>query len=161
MNIFGISGVFIVVVCLLIVCFGLWRTYTVEHSQNQQLFRQGAADTTTLDGEYTGRVTGYEGRWQGKTFFRQDSRGINRFQESGSIVNKYPFKTYLGKGLRDPDLNVIKLDYNQSGNPWWLRFIVDEIVMSAPDTYLGKVHIHVAPGITFSMGYFTLTKTTF
>ncbi len=140
------------------VLFGWKRTYKTEHGVTQEKFRSGTADTATLNGDYTGFVTGYEGAWQGKSINQAENTGINRFKEGDQVVQKYPFKTYVGKGLRDKDLDVIKLDYNQPGNPWWLRFIIDEMVSTGPDTYLGKVHIHLAPGITFSMGYFTLKK---
>lgn len=142
------------------ICFGLWRTYKTGRSQNQENFLRGTADIAALDGDYQGSVTGYSGSWQGKTFNRTDGSGRNRFQEHGGIVTKFPFKTSVGKGVRDTQLDVIKLDYNQPGNPWWLRLIIDEVVLVAPDTYLGKVHIRVAPGIVFSMGYFTLEKDT-
>lgn len=138
--------------------FGLWRTRKSEQSPNQERFLAGTAETLSLDGDYQGTVTGYSGSWQGKAFTQTDNSGLNRFLENGEIVKKFPFKTYVAKGLRDVDLDVIKLDYNQPGNPWWLRFIVDEIVLVSPNTYLGKVYIRVVPGLVFSMGYFTLEK---
>ncbi len=143
---------------LVTLLIGWWRTYVVAHSPNQAKFRQGKADPSTLDGDYIGTVPGHTFTWQGKTLNRTDSSGVNRFKENNTIVSKYPFKTYVGKGLRDKQLDVIKLDYNQPGNPWWLKFIVDEIVQTAPDTYLGKVHIQLAPRLTFTVGFFTLEK---
>lgn len=144
------------VVVIAAVLWGLRRTYKVEHGANEELFQAGTADMTALDGDFTGTVTGYNGSWQGKTFMRTENAGINRFLENGAIVTKYPFKTYVGKGLRNEELDVIKLDYNQPGNPWWLQYIVDEIVLVAPAKYLGKVHIHLMSGVTFSVGYFTI-----
>ena len=138
--------------------FGLRRTYVSEHSSRHEQFRRGTADISNLNGEYRGKVPGYSVRWQGKTFNQAKSSGINRFQENNTIVNKYPFKTYVGRGLRDQDMEVIKIDYNQPDNPWWLRFIVDEIVTVAPNTYLGKVHLRLMPRVVFTMGYFTLEK---
>lgn len=158
MNIVKILLTVVGVLVLAVLVFGWRRTYKTEHGQNQEKFRGGTADMTMLDGDYEGVVTGYDGTWQGKTIFQAENRGINRFKQGDSVVQKYPFATYVGKGLRDRELDVIKLDYNQRGNPWWLQFIVDEMVKVGPDTYLGKVHIHLAPGLTFSMGYFTLER---
>lgn len=155
-----IAAILVIALVLIVaaVWWGLRRTYRVEHSQNQVVFRRGTADTTSLDGEYGGLVTGYSGSWQGKTFDHSTNSGINRFRENGTVVQKYPFKTSLAKGLRDPAMDVVTLDYNQPGNPWWLKFVVDEIVSVAPNTYLGKVHLRLAPRLVFSVGYFTLRK---
>lgn len=151
----------ILFLCLLLggaLLCGLWRTYITEHSPQQEKFRRGTADISNLSGEYRGQVGSYSVRWLGKTFDQFQHSGSNRFQEHDTVVNKYPFKTYISKGLRDHDLDVIQLDYRQPGNPWWLRFIVDEVVAVTSDTYLGKIHIRFAPRIVFTMGYFTLEK---
>lgn len=138
------------------VIWAAWRTYKTEHSANQEAFRQGTAAVTALDGEFRGHVDGYTGSWQGKTL--RVSHGINRFQEQDGVVERYPFAIVVASGLRDRAQEVIRLDYNQPGNPWWLRFIIDEMVQVAPETYLGKVHVRPLPGVVFSLGYFTLIK---
>ena len=69
----------------------------------------------------------------------------------------YPFKTYIGKGLQDKKINVIKIDYAQS-DPWWVTYVLDEIVEIGPQTYLGKVHLTIIPGIPFTVGFFRLQK---
>ncbi len=158
MKILQASLVVIILLILAALAWARWRTYKVEHNPNQTAFSHGTADTATLDGEYNGFVTNYKGNWQGKIFLKSNGSGINHFNENGGIGHKYPFKTAVGKGLRDSSLDVIKLDYNQPGNPWWLKYIFDEMVNTTPNTYLGKVHIRLAPGMVFSMGYFTLTK---
>lgn len=140
------------------IILGLYRTFKTERSENQEKFVLGTADIDSLDGDFRGKVRGYNGTWQGKTFSRAESSGINRFQGQGVLTPKYPFKTYVAKGLRDKAVDVVVLDYNQSGNPWWLKFIVDEVVSNAPNAYLGKIHIRLAPRIVFSIGYFTLEK---
>jgi hypothetical protein len=149
-----VFGLLIIVAAVI----GMWRTYKAEHGQNQKIFQSGTANSAAFSGEYQGTVTGYSGAWQGKSIDQTQARGINRFREGATVVERYPFATSVGKGLRDRQLDVIKLDYNQPGNPWWLKFIVDEVVEIAPATYLGKVHLHILPGVTFTAGYFTLTK---
>ncbi|TSC66197.1 MAG: hypothetical protein CEO21_242, partial [Microgenomates group bacterium Gr01-1014_80] len=81
--------------------------------------------------------------------------GINIFKDTDGNQERYPFKTYTGKGLQD-NKEVLKIDYSANKDPWWLRFILDEIVETAPGKYLGKVHIQVLPGTGFSLGYFKL-----
>ena len=70
---------------------------------------------------------------------------------------KYLFRLYKEKGLSEKNLDVIKIDYNVSQNPLWLRFIMDEIVGINEDQYLGKLHIRF-PGGSFALGYFNLEK---
>lgn len=140
-----------------IVAFGVLRTVKSEKSKNQAVFTSGQPLTIPAAGLYRGSVTGYTGSWQGK-FFGEEGQGSNLFQENGREVRKYPFAFYQSQGLRDKNLEVIRLDYNQPGNPWWLRFIVDEIVADGPNTYLGKVHVRLMPSLVFTMGYFTLEK---
>ncbi|HLD25908.1 MAG TPA: hypothetical protein VJC05_02615 [Candidatus Andersenbacteria bacterium] len=150
--------VLVIVVLLAAVLFGVYRTVKSERSGNQEKFVRGTADSASVDGDYIGNVPGLDVSWQGKTFNQAESSGINRFKEGDRVTTNYPFKTYVAKGLRDKDTDVIVLDYNQPGNPWWLRFIVDEMVSTAPNTYLGKVHIRALPRVVFTMGYFTLEK---
>jgi hypothetical protein len=158
MSIVRIFWILIVVAAGSAAIFLLWRTYVSEHSLQQEKFRRGRADIGNLEGEYRGYVSGYSGSWQGKVFNQATSRGVNRFQEGTSVVDNYPFKISVGKGVPDPELDVIKIDYNQPGNPWWLRFVLDEIVGIAPNTYLGKIHLVFSPRISFTVGYFTLEK---
>lgn len=136
----------------------MYRTFKTERSENQTAFVQGTADIAALDGDYRGKVRGYNGAWRGKTFNQAERSGINRFDEEGGAVSKYPFKIYAAKGLRDEAVDVVVLDYNLAGNPWWLKFVVDEMVSTGPNTYLGKIHVRLTPGIVFSLGYFTLEK---
>ena len=70
-------------------------------------------------------------------------------------TERQPFKTYYGNGLRDKNLNVLVLDYDIPENPFWLRYIRDEIVQVAPNQYLGKLHLRVI-GFAFTLGYFEL-----
>jgi hypothetical protein len=142
----GILGLFLL--------FGLLRTWQTQTSANQAKFKAGKLPTEPLDGFYKGTVTNYHGEWRGKTFDASHNKGINSFGEG----EKYPFRTYTGVGLRDKDLQVFKIDYNVSGNPFWVRRVLDEVVETAPGKYLGKIHVRILPGLHFATGYFTLEK---
>lgn len=143
---------------LIIVVLAVLRTYQMEHGEMQEQFTKGTAAIALLDGDYNGIAHGYEGSWKGKTFTRANHRGINRFVNDGVSSTNYPFAFSVGKGLRDTKKDVIVLDYNQAENPWWLKYIIDEMVEISPQTYLGKVHVKITPNIVFTLGYFTLSK---
>lgn len=151
-----LSAIFFIIGVLLLLGYG--RTYVVEHQAQQQTFTNGIASFTALDGEYEGVAHGYSGSWQGKTIFQEKQSGINRFRYGERVENKYPFRLSMQRALRDSGKNVIVLDYNQPGNPWWLKYIVDEMVEVGSQQYLGKVHIRIIPELVFTLGYFSLTK---
>ncbi len=139
-----------------LVAFGLYRTYKVEHSDNQAIFLKGSLPSN-LDGFYKGTVNSYHGTWQGKTFFASQSKGINSFKDAGKDTTRYPFKTYSGTGLLD-GIQVLKIDYNVPENKFWTRFLLDEIVQTEPNNYVGKIHLRIIPGLPFTIGYFRLSK---
>ncbi len=159
MNPFGLLLGCIIFLILLMFVLGMFRAYKMEHNAMQEQFQKGVANIATLDGEYNGVAHGYEGTsWKGKTLNRTNHMGINRFMKDGVASTNYPFQFSLRKGLRDKDMDVITLDYNQKENPWWLKYVVDEMVEVAPREYLGKVHLKIAPSIVVTLGYFTLSK---
>ena len=129
----------------------------VENSENNRRFRQGTAETTGLDGRYKGSAP-VMGSWVGKKIINNGTQGINVFEENGTTSEQYPFAVSVTKGLRDRQMDIIRLEYNQPENPWWLRLITDEMVVVGPNIYLGKVHVRVIPGIPFTAGFFTLEK---
>lgn len=147
----------VVIILFVAVCYGWYRTYKTQHSSNEALFLKGTTPNN-LDGLFKGSVTGYNGPWQGKKFDASTKTGINIFKENDKSVEKYPFKTYVAKGIKDPSIEVLKIDYNVSGNPLWLRFVLDELVETSPGQYLGKLNIRTIPGLTFALGYFRLEK---
>ncbi len=120
----------------------------------QAQFAAGSAQLPAI-GHYKGAAGGFMGAWRGK-IFNHDGRGINLFQRKTGEEQKYPFAYYISKSLRDKKREVIVLDYNQPGNPWWLRYIRDEMVATGDTTYLGKVNVYIAPHFHLSLGYFTL-----
>lgn len=159
MNALGILLLLVAFLVLVALVLGWLRTYKMEHGDLQGQFEKGVANIAALDGDYTGVAHGLkETSWQGKTLTRANHMGINRFVKNGVPSSNYPFQFFIAKGLRDTALDVIVLDYNQIGNPWWLKYIVDEMVEVAPQEYLGKVHVKIAPSIIFTLGYFTLSK---
>lgn len=158
MRILALIAVVIGLPLAAIILAGSILTYRTQHHSAQEKFMRGRVDLLPPDGFYQGAVTGYSGSWQGKTFSAGSNSGKNVFKKNETRVEKYPFRTYIAAGIQDSSLQVIKIDYNLAGNPWWLRRILDEIVATAPGTYLGKIHIRILPGVTVSVGYFSLQK---
>ena len=141
----------------IILSLGLYRSWKTQVSPNQKIFLQGKLPVNLPDGFYRGSVTGFKSTWQGKKFDAKSKKGINIFKKENNLVENYPFKFYASKGLAD-NIEVIRIDYNIPQNPFWLRFIKDEIVEVGKDKFLGKLNINLFPGITFSLGYFRLEK---
>ncbi len=155
------------IVSALIVCFifllvfvllGFYRTWKIQQSNNQKLFLHGKVPTSLPDGFYKGVVVGYNGPWIGKKFDRAKARGTNIFRKNGKEGEQYPFKTYVAKGLQDKSITVLKIDYNISENPFWVRSILDEVVLVDTDKFLGKITFRLIPNLPFSIGYFQLQK---
>ncbi len=147
----GYAVIIAILYCLLL---GFYFTWVAEHSANQDLFVKGALPNPSLDGDYKGSANFNTGPWRGKTFDQKTATGANLFR----YTTRFPFKTYAGKGIRDKELDVLKLDYNLPQNPFWLRIVIDEIVQVAPEKYLGKAHILLIPEHPFTVTYFTLVK---
>lgn len=139
----------------LFLLFCTWRTYTTQHSPQQKEFLKGKASQP--NGFLKGSVNA-KTNWLGKKFDKENATGINVFSKDKTQEEKYKFKTYVGKGLADPTLDVLKIDYNIPGNPFWLRLIMDEIVETEPGKYLGKLHVRLLPRVSFALGYFSLQK---
>ena len=73
-------------------------------------------------------------------------------------TDAYYFKTSTGRGLKDQDTTVFKLDYDSPENPFLIRIILDEMVEVGPQEFLGKVHMKVFPGYYATIGFFGLKK---
>ena len=136
--------------------YGYYRTLLSEGSPKQDAFAKGTFPSPVPDGFLKGTVDGLQVSWKGKKVQAKDQTGLNVFAGENGDEERYPFKTDHAKGLRDPDLDVLQIDYDLPGNPFWLRRITDEIVQVERGTYLGKVHLRIVPGYPFTMGYFKL-----
>ncbi len=144
---------------LLVALLLLWlRTWQMKHEPNQHDFLQGKVPNPKLDGIYHGSM-GFNTSWIGKKMNAPENTGINLFKDKNDVESsKYPFKTSVGSGLFDKNLLVLKIDYNVKGNPFWIRWIVDELVEIKPNEYLGKMNLKIIPGLPFSVLYFELKK---
>ena len=150
---FGIIKL-LVVLALLAIILCILRTLQMEHSANQNVFEKGTLPNPAPNGLYSGSIN-RKVSWQGKKFDAANSNGINVFEGKGDA---YPFVTAIGKGMRETDKDVFKIDYDIAANPWWMRYILDEIVQVGPDEYLGKLQVRFLPWYPYTLGFFTLKK---
>lgn len=115
--------------------------------------------------------------WQGKVFDAAGQRGENvihpgaipparllwpfyrGYRREGAEARAFTFRTTVGPALRDPELLVLKLDYDVPANPRLavsIRRVLDEVVQVADGYYLGKAYVHWYGGGWSLAGYFTL-----
>jgi hypothetical protein len=154
-----IGGAVVAVPFAGITIYGIVRTQKVEADPRQKTFAAAAVPDAGIEGLYRGSLQGRQVSWKGKKFKAGDKTGINIFlTREGRTEERYPFRTRLGRGVKDKKLEVLKIDYDLAGNPWWLRRVLDEVVEVAPGELLGKVHLRWVLGMTFTMGYFKLEK---
>lgn len=146
----------LLVVALLAIGYGFFRTWKTGRSDKYEKFVQGTLPAQMPEGPWTGYVDELTGvSWKGKKFLG-DGKGINVFENNGVKSEAYQFAFFQTEGVDVP--KVVRLDYGQKGNPLWLRFIVDEMVSVGDNRFLGIVYIDLIPGIPFRMGYFRLEK---
>ena len=151
--------IILLLIVILILTLGIWRTLQIQNDPREKMFLNGITPNPLPDGFYNGIISGQKSSWLGKKFNSNNAEGINVFNNGPDSKNeRYPFITYAGKGLLDKNTDVLKIDYNIKGNPFWLRFILDEIVQMKPDTYLGKMVLRIIPGLPFGILYFELDK---
>lgn len=153
----GILLMVFIFLLVVILTVGLLWTAKTQRNPVQKQFLIGNVPNS-LNGFYKGNVKGYKGTWQGKKFNASESIGINIFKKEGETSEQFPFKTYVGNGIQDKNIKVLKIDYNIPQNPLWARFILDELVEIEKNQYLGKLHIRFIPFLPFSLGYFKLEK---
>ncbi len=154
--------------------------YVVSKSDRQKVFLGGTLPSGPPDGFYRGSaflLGNARVPWLGKSFEAENSKGFNIFKPAGASVLKvltpfytkfrqnelgntdaYYFGTSTGRGFKDPGIDTFKLDYDSPENPFLIRIILDEIVETAPQEFLGKVHLKVFPGFYATIGYFGLRK---
>lgn len=128
---------------------------TSEHAE----FRNGTTPLEMPDGTLRGVPPPfYRGSWWGKRIVGAEARGINIFEWNGKQTEKYPFRMFVARGIRDKDLDVLCFDYNAPENPWYMRFARDEVREIAPGKYLGKIYLNLIPGLPVLIGYFGMNK---
>lgn len=132
----------------------VYRQYRNETGELQALFASGKAEPFP-DGFYAGSSPSFSvGAWKGKRFDGEMKTGINVVGDD----ERFPFRMLVARGARDTEMDVIKIDYNLSENPWYLRFFAfDEMVRLEDGRYLGKIQLRMF-GKPFTVGYFWQTK---
>ena len=162
-----------------VMILGSLVTFLVERSPYHQQFVQGRAPSPLPDGFHPGKahvLLDKQTPWLGKCFDAGQQVGFNIFTPLGAKILKvaspfyrkfsvnekgntraYYFKTWVGKGQKDKNVDVLKLDYAaMRENPLFIRIILDEVVEVAPQQYLGKIHVKFLPGFFVTIGYFGL-----
>ena len=71
------------------------------------------------------------------------------------VVEAFAFRTRLESGAVDPDVKVLKIDYDSDGNPRLIRRILDELVEVDEALYLGKVLMRLGSR-SRTIGFFML-----
>jgi hypothetical protein len=114
--------------------------------------------------------------WKGKRFDAVQACGDNIFsrdslalahilfprfrgyaEDESGAYRAFQFRTSIGAGRRDPDRQVLRLDYDLEGNPpLSVRRVLDELVQVADGYYLGKAHLQWWWGEWQTVAFFTL-----
>ncbi len=149
----------IVGVLALVLLIFMLVDYRLEHSAKQAVFQAGAIPNPEPSGYYDGYLAMPNPFWEGKRFDDITGRGVNVFRAGYGLTNEgFSFVTYPGKGLKDGNHDVFKLDYDISDNPFWLRPFFDEIVQVGDNHYLGKMYLRFLPGHPFTLAFFELSR---
>jgi hypothetical protein len=143
-------------------------------------FLPGRLLTTAIWGPFDGlvrRIAGLWMPWMGKSFDPESMTGVNRFTPDARLpmralwpgyapvlaerdrMEAFEFRNWIGPGAADPDLEVLKIDYDFEANPSLLiRRILDETVQIGDGLYLGKV-LYRWRGAFHPIGFFSLEST--
>jgi hypothetical protein len=115
--------------------------------------------------------------WCGKTFNAANATGENLLYtsflpvarvffplyrgyrpEGAGRMTAFPFRTYAGAGLKDPDRQVLKIDYGNPSNPFLMRRILDELVQVDDNYYFGKAYFKLSASTSHLVFYFALQR---
>jgi hypothetical protein len=113
--------------------------------------------------------------WLGKQFDAAQGRGDNHFRGSmegwtrwlwphyegirpcgDGTFDAFGFRTWTGAGLLDPEVQVLKIDYDLPESPYSLRRILDELVQLPDGRLLGKAQLLTWWGQWTTIAYFAL-----
>ena len=119
-------------------------------------------------------VSGHYMPWLGKKFDPNTNEGINILRPAARSQMKllwksyvpqvaadgnleaFPFKTRVAPGALDPNVDVLKIDYDFDANPSFLiRHILDELVQIDEGLYLGKI-LYRTRNSWHPIGFFSL-----
>ena len=122
------------------------------------------------------RIAGLYMPWVGKSFDAAAIAGVNVLISSAQKpmrvlwpsyeperiladrLEAFPFITRIAPGELDPDVDVLKIDYNFEANPTFvIRRILDELVEVDEGLFLGKILMR-RRGKWSTLGYFTLER---
>ncbi len=140
-------------------------------------FLSGALVATTvarpLDA-LAGRLKDVYMPWLGKSFAPERGEGINVLQSSArshmkvlwpayeprettnSTLEAFSFRTRVAPGALDPNVDVLKIDYDFEANPSFIiRNVLDELVQIDDGLYLGKI-LYRMRNATSAIGFFSL-----
>lgn len=117
--------------------------------------------------------------WQGKKFDREANEGINILKPAARSQLKvlwrsyepnvapdgnleaFPFRTRIAPGAIDPNVDVLKIDYDFEANPSFIiRHILDELVQIDDGLYLGKI-LYRTRNSWHPIGFFSLRDPSF
>ena len=112
--------------------------------------------------------------WLGKKFDREANEGINILRPaarsqlkvlwrsyepnvaSDGNLEAFPFRTRIAPGAIDPNVDVLKIDYDYEANPSFIiRHILDELVQIDDGLYLGKI-LYRTRNSWHPIGFFSL-----
>ena len=112
--------------------------------------------------------------WMGKSFDPDARSGVNVLikssrrslklvwptyefeRETADALEVFRFQTRIAPGELDPELDVLKIDYDSDANPdFVIRRILDELVEVDEGFYLGKILFRRSGGFR-RIGFFTL-----
>jgi hypothetical protein len=128
-----------------------------------------------LDG-FVRRVADIWMPWLGKSFDASTEMGINvlvpkargpmrllwpSYEPERTLADRievFPFRTRIAPGELDPQVDVLKIDYDFDANPGFLiRRILDELVQIDERDYLGKILFRMGSGFR-NIGFFSLHR---
>jgi hypothetical protein len=126
-----------------------------------------------LDG-FVRRVADLWMPWLGKSFDPTTETGVNilvpkarfpmrllwpSYEPERVFVDRieaFPFRTRIAPGELNPDIDVLKIDYDFEANPGFvIRRILDELVQIDKTDYLGKILFRTRSGFR-NIGFFSL-----